>query len=278
MIIGVLLFTLLQTFLIAYLIRLIREQKRVAIQKRQNEELYRHLLREERITTMSLLTASLAHELNQPLTAILFNAQAGLRFIKSGRLDAEQSKSILSDIELDVKRASAIIGNVRSLMKAEVRKKEKIDLKALILEVLDLLHTELKNKQVNTFIEAPNQQIFVFGDKVELQQLIINLVLNAVRALKSFTPDKRRIDIKAQSLKGIASVSIADSGTGLPETIKDKLFEAFVSTEADGMGIGLTVCKSIVQRHGGEIKAENGPEGGAIFTFSLPIYNHTTQG
>lgn len=218
---------------------------------------------------VSQLTASLAHELNQPLAAILFNAQAGLRFIESGKLDEQRTAAILSGIVEDDKRAGDIISSVRNLIKLESREREKVDLVAIIKETIRILNEDMVKQHIQVIFDGSGEHVYVFGDLVQLQQVFMNLLLNAAFALKRNENRPKQIQIKLKHSNSHITVSIEDNGPGIEEAIRLKLFDAFVTTKEDGLGIGLSISKSIVQNHGGKIIAENRPEGGAVFSITL---------
>jgi len=268
------LFIILQTVLIYYLIRLSGRQKKVFWQKAENEKLYRKLVREDRVSMVSQLTASMAHELNQPLAAILFNAQAGLRFLESGKLDAQQAEVILTGIVEDDKRASGIISSVRNLMKMETRVKEKVDLVDILKETLRILHLDLERQQIQVIFVDTMTPVYVNGDKIQLQQVIMNLLLNSGYALSQNDRSPKQIQIRLKHNKSQITLAIEDNGPGIDEALLDKIFDGFVTTKEDGMGIGLAICKSIIQNHGGKITAWNKPAGGAVFSITLQSFTH----
>ena len=223
---------------------------------------------------VSQLTASMAHELNQPLAAILFNAQAGLRFLESGKLDAQQAEVILTGIVEDDKRASGIISSVRNLMKLETRVKEKVDLVDILKETLRILHLDLERQQIQVIFVDTLTSVYVNGDKIQLQQVIMNLLLNSGYALSQNDWSSKQIHIRLKYNKTQITLAIEDNGPGIDEALLDKIFDGFVTTKEDGMGIGLAICKSIIQNHGGKITAWNKPEGGAVFSITLQSFTH----
>ena len=263
------LFIISQTFLIIYLIRLNRNQKQMVIQKAETENLYHELVREDRLSKMVELTASLSHELNQPLTAILFSAQAGKQFLRSGKLDLKQAEEILDNIIEDDKRAGGIISSVKSLMKLENRNMENIDLATTIRETIDIIRADLVRHNIKLLYNLDPDPVMVMGDKIQLQQVLMNFVRNAMNALESNKPEDRTIEITLQVSRGSATVSVVDSGPGIDKIILNKVFKPFVTSSKKGFGIGLALSRSIIERHNGEIKAVNPPGGGAEFSFSL---------
>jgi signal transduction histidine kinase len=263
------LFLISQTLLIIYLIRLNRRQKQMVIQKTETENLYRELVREDRLSKMVELTASLSHELNQPLTAILYSAQAGKHFLRSGKLDLKQAEEILDNIIEDDKRAGGIISSVRSLMKLETRDMENVNLAAVIQETINIVYPDIMRHNIKLRYNLDPDPVFVFGDKIQLQQVLMNLIRNAMNALESNAPDNKNVEIKLQVSKDSATITIVDSGPGIDKLIMDKLFKPFVTASKKGFGIGLALSRSIMEQHHGEIRAVNLPGGGAEFSFSL---------
>lgn len=268
-IVALLLFLLSQTFVMMYLIKLNRRQKQVVVQKAELENLYRELIREDRLSKMYELTASLSHELNQPLTAILFSAQAGKNFLRSGKLDLKQAEEIFNNIIEDDKRAGGIISSVKSLMKLENREMENIDLAATVKETIDIIHSDIIRHNIKLIYDLDFNPVFVLGDKIQLQQVLMNFIRNAINALENKKPEDRIITILLQVSKGLAIVSVSDSGPGIDKPIMNKLFKPFVTSSKKGFGIGLALSRSIIERHKGEIRAINLPGSGAELSFSL---------
>jgi signal transduction histidine kinase len=261
-----------ETILIIYLYKLTSRQKEVVRQRTESEQLYRQVIREDRLSRMSELTASLSHELNQPLTAILYNAQAGLRFIESGKLDNKQAGEIFENIIEDDKRAGSLISSVRSLMKLETREKDKVSLNLLIQDTVAIFYAEAVQQHIRIRVRNNEKTIYVFGDKIQLQQVLLNFLANAAIAMKNTEPEKKIIELRQELVKDWVVVSVRDTGPGIEDSIRDKIFKPFVTSSASGFGIGLAVSSSIIQKHEGEIRAENLPQGGAEFSFKLPVF------
>ena len=266
-----LLFMVAETFLIIYLIKLNRNQKEVTEQKARLEQIYRDLIREDRLSKMAELTASLSHELNQPLTAILYNAQAGMRFLNSGKLNTPQAKEILGNIIEDNKRAAELISSIRSLMKLETREKEVVNLNSLIEETIALFNFEAIKHHIKISVILEDQTLFVFGDKIQLQQVILNFLSNAELAIETIDPASRTLKIVQVRNSDLVTVSVKDSGPGIQSDVMEKIFKPFITTRKNGFGIGLAISSSIIERHDGKIWAENVDGGGAKFSFSLKI-------
>jgi signal transduction histidine kinase len=260
-----------ETFLIIYLITLNKRQKKIVRQKIETENLFLEMSREDRLSTMVELTASLSHELNQPLTAILYSAQAGKRFLETDKLDPEQAKEIFDNIIEDDKRAAGLISSVRSLMKLETREKDKVNLNAVIHETIKIFYPEAMKQNIKIAQKLHLEPVFVFGDKIQLQQVLLNLISNAAMAMENCDISNKTIEIHQLLEKKSVTVLVRDSGPGIDTSIKDKLFKPFVTSRISGFGIGLAVSRSIIEKHNGEIWADNIPAGGAEFSFKLPI-------
>lgn len=265
-------FLMLESLLIVYLIRLNKKQKAIVKQKTEADNLYRILAREQRLMTMVQLTASLSHELSQPLTAILYNTQACLEYQKSGTAEPGQMEELLQKIIKDDKRAGGLISSVRSLMKMEVRDKEKVDLNTLILDSVSLFESEAIQNHIDVNLDLQKNPVFVYGDKIQLQQVLLNLMYNATHAIDNAESEKRTIHISQRIEKGLVTVSVRDSGPGIENELKKNIFNPFVTTRVSGLGIGLAVSRTIILNHNGEIWAENIPGSGAEFCFKLKLF------
>jgi signal transduction histidine kinase len=268
---GILLFMLSQTLLIIYLYRLNKRQKAITEKMQVTESMHRELIHTDRLSKMSILTASLAHELFQPLAAIRFTAQAGKQFIQTDKFDVIKASQMFENILEDENRATKIIRSVKSLMKAETVDKENVNLNTLISETVDLIHAEAIRASIKINVVFEADPVFVPGDKIQLQQVLMNFIRNAITAMEKIDPQSKILEIYLKSDLDEAIVSVRDSGPGLEPIVKENLFKPFISTKKEGFGIGLTLCKSLIEKHNGKIRAENIPGGGAMFTFSLPV-------
>jgi two-component system sensor kinase FixL len=225
----------------------------------------------DRVAQTGAITASLAHELNQPLTAILSNAQAGLRFMDGGNPDLGEIRAILTDIVHDDKRAGAVISGLRNMLRRKETARERINLADAMEEVLVLMHGELIAQQVE-LRQRLDPAYLVLADKGQLQQVILNLVMNAMQAMQDQPASQRRLELTlTRSNAGEALVAVRDSGPGIPEEQQGKLFEAFWTTKNQGLGIGLHISRSIIESHGGRLSFANNPDRGATFFFTLPL-------
>lgn len=268
-ILVVLLFLVMQSVFIIYLVRLNKRQKETARQRTETQAIYQEMVREDRLLKMAELTASLSHELNQPLTAILYNAQAGKRFLKSGSIDPKRAEEIFDYIIEDDKRAGGIISSVKNLMKLDNREKENLNAADLIRETVDIYNSETIRKNVSVSLSIPEKSAWINGEKILLQQVILNFFRNAMNAMEKNAPENKFLKITLKASKSHVTVSIRDSGGGIDPEIKDKLFKPFITGTKMGFGIGLALSRTIIEKHNGEIWAENLPEGGAEFSFRL---------
>jgi signal transduction histidine kinase len=221
--------------------------------------------------TMSALTGSIAHELSQPLNSILHNAQAGEMMIAANRATPEILREILIDIRTADVRATEIIERHRTMLRSHQLDKKPLDLHSVVRESVALMANTSKDRQIDVTLALPPAPCGVIGDRVLLQQVIVNLLMNAIDAVADQPTERRRIAIRsAVPVKGSVQISVRDSGPGLPASADGKLFEPFVTTKANGMGIGLTIARTVVEAHGGTIEAHNNPDVGAAFVVTLP--------
>ena len=261
-------------YLIAFLYKLNVRQKAVLKQKTEAEDLYRVLVREERLMMMVELTASLSHELSQPLTAILYNTQACLRYLKSGNANESQVEELLLKVINDDKRAGGLISSVRSLMKLETRVKEQVNLSPIIQETVALFDPESRKQNIRIIVNNLDLNTHVLADKIQLQQVLLNLMYNAANAMEHAVQGNRVIAISQRTERGSVTISVKDTGPGIGDEVKGTIFKPFVTSRKSGLGIGLAVSRNIIENHDGEIWAENCPEGGAEFYFRLKITDH----
>ena len=252
------------------LARDITDRRRAEQDARQLRESLAHVTR---VTTAGELAASMAHELNQPLTAILSNAQAAQRFrLSDASADAEEVGEALADIAHDAERAGEVIRRLRGLLRKGDIKREPLDINEAIREVTSLAYNEAMLREVSVDLDLADDLPLVLGDRVQLQQVILNLVMNACEAMGGADLGIRELQVQTRrSTPDAVQVSVEDSGPGIDENRIKEIFEPFVTTKAGGMGMGLSISRSIVQAHGGELSALANPDRGATFVFSLPI-------
>jgi len=243
--------------------------------KRAEIESYRarrELLRMERVSRMGELTASLAHELNQPLTAILSNARAALRFLQSDRLDLGELRDILQDIANDDKRASDIIRSVRAMLKQEERERETIAINDMLRDMHSLFHSEAVIRNIEIEMDLADASPLVHVDTVQIQQVLINLAMNAAEAMSHHGSDHRKIILQTRLVDhGAVRVAVHDFGPGIKEKELDRIFDPFFTTKRSGLGMGLSVSRTIIEAHGGRIWVENNPDKGVTFYFEIPV-------
>jgi signal transduction histidine kinase len=269
---AVLLFLVLQSMMIANLIRLNRNQKLMTKKVIETENRYREFLHEDRSLRLGQLTASLSHELNQPLTAILSTAQAGINFINSNEATPELLKQIFQKIVENDKRGASILSSIRGMMKIEHREKEKTDINSLVNEVAKVYKNEASMHGIQLNIRLLDEPVYIFADGIQIQQVLLNLIFNASHSMEKINASNKIITISNTINNTDVIVSVSDRGTGIDEAEKDKLFKPFITSKKEGMGIGLVICRSIVKDHNGKIWAENMPDVGAKFSFSLKIF------
>ena len=247
----------------------ITERKRAELEAQRSRQELAHFTR---VSTMGELTASLAHELNQPLTGILANAQAGLRFLEATPPDLHEVREILKDIVDDDKRAGEVIRRLRSLLRKEDVQFRLLDLNVVIRDVAKLLSSDAVIRNLSVRLELDPDPVFVSGDGVQLQQVVLNLLLNAMEAMAERAEDERTITVRTENTEVEAvHVSVQDAGTGFRQDTQHLVFEPFYTTKSSGMGMGLAISKSIIEAHGGLIWAVDNSLGGATFHFSLPV-------
>jgi C4-dicarboxylate-specific signal transduction histidine kinase len=235
----------------------------------ESQRLRMELLHATRVSAMGELTAALAHELNQPLAAILSNAQAAQRFLKRKKPDLNEVRDILSDIVSDDNRAKEVILKLRSLLKKSNVQLQKLDINRIIQEVIPLVQSESLIRNITLRMHLEEDIPAVMGDKVQLQQVMINLILNGFEAMINTEPKEMHIKT-TQNDPDTITVSVKDWGHGVDEENIEDLFRPFITKKKEGMGIGLAITKSIVEFHGGKMCVKNNSEKGATFYFSLP--------
>jgi PAS domain S-box-containing protein len=221
-----------------------------------------------RVMVMNQLSTSLAHEINQPLGAILNNATAGSLMIRKAGLNVQEIEEILADIAQDARRAGDVIRKIRGIVKKGDVQLEYLHLNPLVEDVVALLHASIVMSRVTLELDLAADLPRIRADRVQLQQVLVNLITNAIDAMRNESVRELRIRTAAGPL-GTVTASVGDTGSGIDSATASRLFEAFYTTKKDGLGMGLGICRSILQDHGGRIWAENKAQKGATFTFSL---------
>ena len=239
--------------------------------QQEAEQLRRQVIHLTRVSTLGELSGAVAHELNQPLTAILSNAQAGQRLISRNAASTDEIQSILEDIIEDDRRAGAVLTRLRNLIRNEQVDFSEIDLNEVVAEVFRLVHSEMIERRVDVVLDCTPVLPPVRADRIQIQQVLINLVRNACDAMASVRWSEHKLTVKTgRRCDESVVITVADNGAGLPEELRGSLFEPFVTTKRNGMGLGLTISRAIISGHRGEIWFEENPGGGSIFGFSLP--------
>lgn len=245
----------------------ITERKRAEEESLRMKEELAHV---DRVARMGELAASLAHELSQPLAAILSNAQAARRFLASAAPDLDMFREVLDDIIRDDKRAGSVIHRLRLMLQRRRQERETFDVNDAIGEVVQLLHSETIGRNVALSMDLAPRLPAVRAGRVEVQQVMVNLLLNALDALKDVPPDRREILIRTRSAEDAVVVAVQDWGCGIASPDVNSVFEPFFTTKPAGLGMGLAICRRVIQAHGGRIWAADNKEVGATISFSLP--------
>jgi PAS domain S-box-containing protein len=256
------------------------ERKQAEENLRESERRYREaqmeLAHANRVTTMGQLTASIAHEVNQPITGVVTNAHAALRWLGSHPPDLEEVRQALDAIIQDSTRAGDVIGRIRALVKKVPPRHDQLDINEAILEVIEVTRSELLRNGVSLQTELAKGLPLIRGDRIQLQQVILNLIMNAVEAMSDASSRDLLISTGEDISNGVL-VAVQDSGPGLSRESLERLFEPFYTTKPGGMGMGLSICRSIIKAHGGRVWAAANVTQGATFHFSLPAYEVTAS-
>lgn len=222
-----------------------------------------------RVTMLGAMTGSLAHEINQPLAAIGINARAALNIVDNQTGDVVELRGAMRDIIADSKRAGDVLYRLRSLLVRGASDHAPLDVKALVEEVLRLVKGEMIARRIGIDVDVESAVPDVLGDRVQLQQVVLNLLINAFDAVRDMEPGDRRVRLRAGTTGGEVFVSVSDNGRALPDTAFEQMFEPFYTTKEGGMGLGLTICQMIVSAHGGTLTAARNPDRGMTLSFRL---------
>jgi signal transduction histidine kinase len=245
----------------------------ISERNRANERLRRleaEFAHAARVSMLGELAASIAHEVNQPLAAIATNASAGLRWLNRPTPDLDEVRTLTANIVADAKRAADIIARIRGMATRREPDRTSLSINAVVRDAIQFLQHELQGRAVAVALHLDQSLPAINGDRTQLQQVLVNLLMNAVQSMPE--SPRREIAVTTRTTGGMIEVAVRDSGHGIPLENLDRLFRTFFSTKTDGMGMGLPICRSIVETHGGTISASNNAGGGATFTFTLPAH------
>ena len=248
---------------------LVRQRAEDALHKAQAE-----LAHATRVTTMGELTASIAHEVNQPLSAVIINGNACLRWLGGASPDLEEARDAVGRIIEEGNRASEVIAEIRSFVRKSPPHKEQVDINALILETIGMARGEIVRNRVVQLTDLAADLPPVYGDRVQLEQVLLNLIMNAIEAMHSVAERPRELLVGSQwqdETQGVL-VSVRDSGSGLDAVDQEQVFDAFFTTKPEGMGMGLSIGRSIITAHGGRLWAGSNPDHGTTFNFTVPAH------
>ncbi len=255
------------------------ERKRAEENLHESERRYHEaqveLEHANRIATMGLLTASIAHEIKQPLSAAVTNANAGLSWLEREPPKVENARNAFGRIIMDGNRASEVIDRVRALVKKAPPQKDWVDINGLILDIVALVSSEVRRSGIVLHTQLSPDLPLVWADRIQIQQAILNLMMNAIEAMSSMEEDSRELQIVTGQVSSGVLVEVRDSGPGLDPQSLDRIFDAFHTTKSGGMGIGLSICRSIIEAHDGRVWATANLPRGAIFHFTLTVYAET---
>jgi signal transduction histidine kinase len=258
-------------FQAALIARLLYERRRRQFAEVEARQRMAELAHVNRYSMAGELTTSIAHELNQPLGSILVNTETAALMLESPSLDVSELKEILSDIRRDDQRAGEVIRRLRSLLKRAPFEAKEIDLNDAVAETLDLVSGLIHAQEVTLDSVLAPEILQVQGDRIQLQQVLLNLIVNAADAMVHLDTPQRKIVVRTAQNSDTAEIEIVDNGPGIPPERLNEVFEPFFTTKSDGMGMGLSIARTIIEVHGGEISAENRAGPGALFRIRLPL-------
>jgi C4-dicarboxylate-specific signal transduction histidine kinase len=254
----------------------VTSRKHAELEAEQRRQELAHVAR---VSTMGELAASIAHELNQPLTGVLTNAQAALRFLEHDPPNVVEIGEILHDIIDDDRRAGEVIRRLRAMVQTGAIEPADVDLADVVAEVRRLLGSDAVLRNVAIEVEGSNGLPRVRGDHIQLKQVVLNLVVNAMDAMNETEPHERRVTIRTTAADpATVLISVSDRGHGIDENKLGQIFDPFFTTKREGMGMGLSIARTIVEAHGGTLSAVNNPDGGASFLCKLPASTAAEQG
>src|ERR1700738_4235162 len=252
----------------------VTEQKRAEAEALENDRRYREMQTElahaNRVATMGQLAASIAHEVNQPIAATVTNAAAALRWLRAGSSRLEKVQQSLASIVEDGTRAGEVIHRIRALIKKAPPRKDRLEINGVIVERIDLRRGEAVKNGISVITELADHLPVVEADRVQLQQVLLNLIVNALEAMGAANEGPRELLISTTKETSGVLVAVQDSGPGLEAAMLERVFESFYTTKPTGLGLGLSICRSIIEAHGGRLWASTNQGRGATFQFTLP--------
>jgi PAS domain S-box-containing protein len=251
------------------------EQKRA---ERAYTQVQMELAHANRVATMGQLTASIAHEINQPIGAAITYAKSALNWLRPQPPNLEEARRSLGSIVEAGIRAGVVIDRIRALVKKAPPRKNRVDINDAVLEIVDLTRREMAKNSISVNLQLAERLPAIQGDRVQLQQVILNLVVNAIEAMSGMSEGPRELLISTRTESEGVLLAVRDSGPGLATESVDRLFESFYTTKPAGLGMGLSICRSIIEAHQGRLWATANTPRGAIFQFTLPIYSYAEIG
>ena len=245
----------------------VTERKEAEERLRQHQAELAHVAR---LSTLGEMASGIAHELNQPLTAISANARACVRMLEDGPGNTEQCSDVMERIASQAEHAGEVIRQIRHFVRKEPPDIHPTPLRAIFETVLGLLRPEARRSSVDLVVEGPAESLWVLAQEIQIEQVLLNLTRNAVEAMAD-RPGPRRLTIRTRPLNGSrVELAVADTGPGLPTEIRERIFQPFVTTKSQGLGLGLSISAGIVEAHGSELMVDSEPGAGACFRFTLP--------
>src|SRR5262245_39643840 len=223
-----------------------------------------------RVTLLDALTGSLAHELNQPLTAVMANTEAALQMVQAQPLPVQDLRETLSDIPSDNKRAGEVVRRMAAMLRKGASQHQSIDVNRTVNDVIKLAQSNAISRRISIDVHLDPGMVPVWGDRIQIQQVVLNLLINAFDAVAECDPANRRVQIQTLSHERAAVIEVRDQGVGLTEGTLESLFEPFYTTKRDGLGLGLWICRGIVTAHGGTLDARCNAGPGMTFSTTLP--------
>jgi PAS domain S-box-containing protein len=259
-------------------VRDITDKKVAEATARRYREVEMELAHANRVATMGQMTASIAHEVNQPIGAAVTNAHAALRWLGAAPPNIEEVRQALCRIVTNGNRATEVLSRIRAFLKKAPPRQDSLNINAAVLEVVALTRSEAAKHRISVDTQLAESLPCIQGDRVQLQQVILNLIINAIEAISAAAAASRLLKITSALSDSSAGVSVAfqDSGPGVPAASLERIFQPFFTTKAEGLGMGLSICRSIIEAHGGRLWADAAHPTGAVFAFSLPMRPHDT--